>query len=101
MNKVLNLAQTLLDLLYESTKPGRTVSFDTLQTINNLQGLIRLNRNSTATWVRVVLAIAAGISCLTAISAIAAFWFIAFLSDRKSSSSFPPNLEKMSKRCNI
>lgn len=61
MNKVLNLAQTLLDLLYESTKPGRTVSLDTLQTINNLQGLIRLNRNSTATWVRVVLAIAAGI----------------------------------------
>lgn len=83
MNKILKVGQTLLDLLYKANTPGTTTSLDELATIKYLQASIASSRKATGVWVRVVLAIATAIAVLTAISATAAFWFVAFLSGCK------------------
>ena len=81
MNKILRLGQTLLDLLYKANTPGSVVSLSDLQRIRTLEESIFTHRNSMGVRIRVVLAIAASISLLTAVSATATFWFVAFLSE--------------------
>lgn len=83
MNRLLQLARDLLILLQEKSTSS-SISSSEISAFQNSQTSIVMLRDTALMLIRFTLGVAAAISLLTAISAASAFWFVAFLSKRKS-----------------
>lgn len=81
MNTLIRTARSLLPILH-TIKADTLPSAADLKTILSMQATILACRRDVSFWARAVLTLAGGTALLTAISAGAAFWFVAFLTRR-------------------
>lgn len=95
MNSLIRTAEVLLDIVHQSQVTRTPLSPSEQQAIKGLLVTIKACQKDTTFWIRAVLVLAGCISCLTAFSAAASFWFVAFLSECRCSFFSPPPVARM------
>ncbi|KAK9900711.1 hypothetical protein P389DRAFT_16490 [Cystobasidium minutum MCA 4210] len=81
MNTLIRTGEDLLKMVHASQSTRTPFTPAQMQIIRSLLLTIKECQDGAAFWVRAVLILAGSISCLTAFSAAASFWFVAFLSE--------------------